>query len=64
MPYYPVKDYEFIALQKSTRKHKKYAALIKSKKTGTVSKIHFGDSRYQHFKDRTKLGLYINTHFS
>ena len=35
---------------KSTRKNKKYMVLTKS------GIIHFGDSRYQQFKDR--LGLY------
>jgi len=37
---------------------KKYTAFIKNKKTKKVRIIHFGDRRYQQYKDRTKLGLY------
>ena len=37
---------------------KKYTAYIKNKKTKKIRRIHFGDSRYPQFKDRTKLGLY------
>ena len=39
-------------------KFKKYTAYVKNKKTKKIRKIHFGDNRYQQFKDRTKLGLY------
>ncbi len=37
---------------------KKYTAYIKNKKTGSTRKIHFGDSRYQQYRDRTPLKLY------
>ena len=37
---------------------KKYTAYIKNKKTKTKRIIHFGDRRYQQYKDRTGLGLY------
>ena len=37
---------------------KKYTAEIKDKKTKKTRKIHFGDRRYQQYKDRTKLKLY------
>ena len=37
---------------------KKYTAFVKNKKTKKVRRIHFGDRRYQQYKDRTKLGLY------
>jgi hypothetical protein len=37
---------------------KKYTALIKNKKTKKTRKIHFGDRRYQQYKDRTPLQLY------
>ena len=37
---------------------KKYTAFVKNKKTKKVRMIHFGDRRYQQYKDRTKLGLY------
>ena len=37
---------------------KKYTAFIKNNKTKKIRKIHFGDSRYQQYKDRTPLKLY------
>jgi len=37
---------------------KKYTAIVKNKKTKKTRKIHFGDRRYQQYKDRTKLKLY------
>jgi hypothetical protein len=37
---------------------KKYTAYIKNNKTKKVRKLHFGDRRYQQYKDRTKLKLY------
>ena len=37
---------------------KKYTAHVKDKKTKKVRKIHFGDVRYQQYKDRTPLKLY------
>jgi hypothetical protein len=37
---------------------KKYTAFIKNKKTQKTRKIHFGDRRYQQYKDRTPLKLY------
>lgn len=39
-------------IRKSTRKFKKYMVLHNGKW------IHFGDTRYQHFKDRTPLKMY------
>ena len=39
---------------------KKYTALIKNNKTKKIRKLHFGDRRYQQFKDRTPLKLYKN----
>lgn len=39
-------------------KFKKYTAYVKNNKTKKIRKIHFGDNRYEQFKDRTKLGLY------
>ena len=40
---------------KSSAKNKKYSVYVKGK-TGNPRLIHFGDSRYQQFKD--KLGAY------
>jgi hypothetical protein len=37
---------------------KKYTAYIEHKKTKKQRKLHFGDSRYEQYKDRTKLQLY------
>ena len=37
---------------------KKYTAIIKNNKTKKTRIIHFGDRRYQQFKDRTPLKLY------
>ena len=37
---------------------KKYTAVVRNKKTKKTRKIHFGDRRYQQYKDRTKLKLY------
>ena len=39
---------------------KKYTAYIKNKKTKKIKKLHFGDRRYQQYKDRTNLKLYKN----
>lgn len=58
MSYYSKKDHSFVRFQKSKTKHKKYDAIIKNKKTGKEIKIPFGDSRFEHFKDSTGLGLY------
>ena len=37
---------------------KKYTVYVKDKKSKKTRKIHFGDSRYQQYKDRTPLKLY------
>lgn len=37
---------------------KKYTAIIKNIKSKKSRKIHFGDRRYQQYKDRTPLKLY------
>ena len=39
-------------------KFKKYTAHIQHKKTKKTRKLHFGDKRYQQYKDRTPLKLY------
>ena len=42
---------------------KKYTAIVKNKKNKKTRKIHFGDRRYQQYKDRTPLKLYAkNNH--
>jgi len=45
---------------KKGRFPKKYTAYVKDKKTKKVRMIHFGDVRYQQYKDRTPLKLYAN----
>jgi hypothetical protein len=42
-----------VEIQPSDRKFKKYVALLPDGR-----KVHFGDKRYQQFKDSTGLGLY------
>ena len=37
---------------------KKYTAVVMNKQTKKTRKIHFGDRRYQQYKDRVALGLY------
>ena len=44
--------------EKSHLKDKKYNAVLKNKKTGKIRKIPFGCSSYEHFKDKTKTGLW------
>ena len=43
---------------KSRRKNKKYMVYVKSNNKRGYKLIHFGDSRYQHYKDKTPLKLY------
>lgn len=40
--------------RKSTRAHKKYMVTVGNKT------VHFGDTRYQHYKDSTGKGLYTH----
>ena len=37
---------------------KKYTAYVQNRRTKKVRKIHFGDNRYQQYRDRTPNGLY------
>lgn len=41
-------------LRRSTRQYKKYMAVFKDGRPT----VHFGDNRYEQFKDQTKLGSY------
>tara|TARA_R100000231_G_scaffold37543_1_gene32925 strand:- start:7928 stop:8170 length:243 start_codon:yes stop_codon:yes gene_type:complete len=43
---------------KSTRKNKKYMVYVKSNNKRGYKLIHFGDNRYQQYKDSTPLKLY------
>jgi hypothetical protein len=55
-------DYKFIRFEKSSKKDKKYTAILQNKKTGREAKIHFGGIKkdgtpYAQYKDNV-LGLY------
>lgn len=49
----------FIEFQVSWRPHKKYAAVMHYR-DGTTRTVHFGDTRYQHFRDRTPLRAFAH----
>lgn len=56
-------EYKFIRFKKSSKKDKKYTAVLQNKKTGKERDIHFGGIRkdgtpYEQYKDTTGLGLY------
>ena len=56
-------EYKFIKFEKSSKKDKKYTAILQNKKTSKQRKIHFGGIRkdgepYSQFKDATGLGVY------
>ena len=56
MTYYPMSEWRVISIIESKAKHKKYTAvLVSGKKTVAV---HFGDRRYQQYKDQTRLGIF------
>jgi hypothetical protein len=46
-------------IKKSDKKDKKYKAVFKEK-DGKTKTIHFGDKRYEHYKDRTPLKAFSN----
>jgi hypothetical protein len=56
MSYYPMSDWKLSGFVKSNAKNKKYTAIIRS--GNKIKKIHFGDSRYEQYKDSSGLGLY------
>lgn len=49
---------QIIRFERSKRPHKKYTAYIQNRKTKKIRRLHFGDNRYQQYKDRTPLRLY------
>ena len=55
---YDPKEYEFVEFTKSDTAHKKYDAILENKETHQTVRVPFGDKRYEHFEDRTGLGLY------
>ena len=52
MPY-EISKYKLTGFQKSTKQFKKYDALLKNKETGRISKVSFGDNRYENYADKT-----------
>ena len=48
-----------IKIEKSTRKNKKYKAII-SEKNKRDRTVHFGDSRYPQYKDTTGIGAFTS----
>jgi hypothetical protein len=46
-----------VDIMKSKVKNKKYTAIVKDKKSKQERKIHFGDNRYEQYKD-TAEGVY------
>jgi len=53
-----MKTFDFIKLQKSNTKYKKYDAILKNKANGKLFIVPFGDKRYSQYKDNTPLNLY------
>lgn len=49
----PIDGVEVISLKKSNRVNKKYMITVRYK--GMIKTIHFGDTRYGHYEDRTNL---------
>jgi hypothetical protein len=47
-----------IEFEKSTRKNKKYLAGVYDARGELIRKSHFGDSRYQHYRDSTPVKLF------
>jgi hypothetical protein len=58
--YYSMDDYTFIGFGKSDRRGKMYIANIQNNKDNKIVKIHFGDSKYENFSDKTGLDAYPN----
>lgn len=53
MVYFSMDDYTLRTIRKSARKHKKYDAVLERQGKETI--IPFGDSRYEQYKDSTKI---------
>jgi hypothetical protein len=58
MSYYSKQEFKLKGYRKSSRKHKKYDAILSNKITKKIIYIPFGDSRYSNFHDLTGLNLY------
>jgi len=60
MVYYPKSNFRHVGFVKSNTKYKKYDAIVRNKKDDSSFRVPFGDNRYEHYKDKTGLGLYSN----
>jgi hypothetical protein len=53
-------EYTLLGFQQSNSKNKKYDAILKHQHTGRERVVSFGDTRYQHYKDRIGLYTHLN----
>lgn len=60
MTYYSMREWQLQKIVPTESKMKKYTAIITNKNTGRTVKLHFGDERYQQYKDSTGLGCYTH----
>jgi hypothetical protein len=60
MVFYPIQNFKLMGFIKSNTKYKKYDAIVKNKENDRTFRVPFGDNRYEHYKDKTGLGLYSN----
>ena len=60
MAYKKMSEYTFKGFRNSTRKGKKYDAILKNKKTDRVTHMPFGSNINEQYRDSTGLGLYSN----
>jgi hypothetical protein len=58
MVYYHSSDYNFLGFEKSRRKGKKYDAILQNIYTKRTTRVPFGASDYQHYKDSTGLNQF------
>ena len=54
----PRQKEKIVYMAKSSKPSKKYMAGVADLTTGALRVIHFGDSNYEQYKDRTRLALY------
>ena len=62
MPYYSKKQYKLLGFEKSNTKNKMYDAILHNKLHGKIKKVPFGDNRYENYRDKTKLNLYLTNY--
>jgi hypothetical protein len=55
---YLKKNYKLLKFERSTRKGKKYDAVLEHKTTGKIVRVAFGAEKMQQYRDATPLKLY------